>query len=407
MNTTTRFLTGSLASLAVASAVTLAAPSAQATDGPTRPCGQPAVPATSHSVTHDPELRAVPALTHDEWRWQRDVTTDEFEYSKVLSAARTETDWTRDVPGTTEYKWSHKVIDQAAVPGTPEQGHHETVVVTPAVTVTMFEYVQQQTGKTRWEAEGWNADKGDTDTGKGWTKTGNTREDVLTPEVTADQWVVDQPAVPAVDEVSHLEYDWSAVTPGADWVGPLDTRLVGGSTETTTTDGDAPTGDGWTQVETRTFPAVLDTVWALTAPDGYDPTGNSRVHDVTTEQTDTTSAEAPDGDGWSQVADSLVVVVDRAASTEVVTPGWTEQVEDSPALPATAPCPTTPSTDGNAGASSPSNGGSAVAGNGAAAPAATVLPATGNPVSPLLVTAGLGAVLAGGVLVRFGRRRTS
>jgi hypothetical protein len=140
MNAKTRFLTGGLASLAVASAVTMAAPSAYAEHGVSRPCGQAAVPAVFVTVAHDPVIRLVPAVTHDEWRWQRDVTTYEYEFSRTSS----------DV---TEYLWSHKVVDQPAVPavpGTAEQGHYETVVVTPAVTETLFEYVQQQSGKTRW-----------------------------------------------------------------------------------------------------------------------------------------------------------------------------------------------------------------------------------------------------------------
>ncbi len=49
-----------------------------------------------------------------------------------------------------ERKFVNKVvIDQAAlpaIPGTPEVGHFVTVVVTPAVTETMFEYQHQVTG---------------------------------------------------------------------------------------------------------------------------------------------------------------------------------------------------------------------------------------------------------------------
>lgn len=401
MTTTTRFLTGGIATLAVASAVTLAAPAAQAAE-PDRPCGQPAVPPTYVTVFHDPVLRQVPAVTHDEWRWQRDVTTYEDEYSRVVSPAHSESDWTRDLPGTTEYLWSHTVIDQPAVPGTPEQGHHETVVVTPAVTVTLFEYVQQQTGRTRWEQDGWNGEHADDDDGKGWFKTGNTREDVVIPAVTEERYVVDHPAVPAIDEVSHTDSDWAATSPGADWDGPLDTRTVGGSTESATTSGDdQPAGTGWVKVATRTFPAVLDTIWATTPPDGYDATGNSRLHDVTTEETDATSAAAPDGDGWTQVADSRVVVVDEPATTEVVGDGWSEQVLGSPAQSATAPCPASVDTS----VASPSSSEAPLTSAAAAAPSATVLPSTGNPVSALLVSAGVGALVAGSVLVRSGRRR--
>jgi hypothetical protein len=397
-----RILTGGLATIAVASAVTLASPSAYA-DEPTHGCGQPAIPAVYTSVSHDPELRAVPAVTHDEWRWERQVTTYEYEFTRLVSAAYTESDWARDVAGTTEYQWSHKVVEQAAVPGSPEQGHYEMVVVAPAVTVTQFEYVQQQTGMTRWERDGWNGDHAGVDDGKGWLKTGNTREDVVTPAVTEQDWVVDQAATAAVDEVSHQEYSWAASSPGAEWTGPLDSRTVGGGTESATTTGDdVPAGSGWTLTGTQEFAEVVDTVWAQDAPAGYDPTGASRIHDVSTEETDATSASAPDGDGWTQVDGSRVVIVDQPETFELVGEGWTEQVLVSPELPATAPCADASQAGGSTVVSAGHGGGSV------AAPvegAANVLPATGNPVSPVLLTAGLGALLAGGVLVQVGRRR--
>jgi hypothetical protein len=377
MNAQIRFLTGGLASLAVASAVSMAAPSAYAEEGPARPCGQPAVPAVYVTVVQDPQLRVVPAATHEEWRWQREVTSYEHEFSRVVSQA------------TTEYLWSHTVVDQAAVPavpGTAEQGHHETVVVSPAVTQTVFEYVQQQTGKTRWERDGWNGEHAGVDDGKGWLETGNIREDVVTPAVTEDHWVVDAPATPgtpAIDEVSHQESAWSASSPGDDWTGPLDSR---------------------------TIPAVLDTLWAADAPDGYTATGAERVHDVTTEETDGTSTTPPDGDGWTAVTDSLVVVVDAAEHTELVGQGSTEQVLASPAIPASEPCPEAsrgdtvdgPADEGAAGSSSAVG---AAQGSAAAPSSATVLPATGNPASPGLIAAGAGALVAGSVLVRTGRRR--
>jgi LPXTG-motif cell wall-anchored protein len=377
MNAPIRFLTGGLASVAVASAVTMTAPSAFAEDGPARPCGHPAVPAVFVTVVHDPELRVVPAVTHEEWRWQREVTSFEYEFSRLVSRA------------TTEYLWSHKVVDQPAVPavpGTPEQGHHVTVVVTPAVIETEFEYVQQQTGMTRWERDGWNGEHAGVDDGKGWLKTGNTREDVVTPAVTEDQWVVDQPATPgtpAIDEVSHQETAWSETSPGGEWTGPLDSR---------------------------TIPAVVDTLWAVDAPDGYTATGASRVHDVTTEESDDTSAAPPDGDGWSAVADSRVVVDDVAEHTELVGESYTEQVLASPAIPASDPCPETVGSDtvdgpADEGATGTSSAVDAAHGSAAVASSATILPATGNPASPWLVAAGAGALVAGSVLVRAGRRR--
>ena len=67
--TSTRFLTGSLATLAVASAFTLAAPTAQAAED--RPCGQPEIAAVYDAVEIPAVFRTVPAVTHSEWLWER------------------------------------------------------------------------------------------------------------------------------------------------------------------------------------------------------------------------------------------------------------------------------------------------------------------------------------------------
>jgi len=417
MHRTIRFLTGGLASVAVASAITLSTPMAFGATGVDRPCGQPAVPAAYGTVVREPVVQVVPAVTHEEWRWEHEVITFEHQYSRTVSPAHTETDWVR--PGSPEYQWSHRVVDREAVPavpGTAEIGHEETVVVTPAVTTTVYEYVQQQTGMTRWEDAGWNGEKGDQDNGKGWTRTGATREDVVTPAVTTQVWVVDQPATPGtpgVPEVSHLEYQWSPTSPGGDWSGPLDTRFVGEPQATTTIGDDAPAGPGWTVTATREVPAIVETVWADDAPAGFAATGLSRVKDVTTEQTSETSATAP-GEGWTQVPDSRVVVVDQPQTTVVVSPGSIEQVELTPAQPATAACPAQSGTGTQDVLAATSGGSTAVSGvhaavhaHGASAPhgSSQALPETGNPVSPLLLTAGLGSLLAGGVLVQLGRRR--
>jgi hypothetical protein len=415
----TRFLTGGLATVAIASAVTLTAPGASAADGPTPPCGQPAVPAVFVTVIHEPELRSVPAVTHDEWRWQREVTSYEYEYAQTVRPAYDETDWTRDVP--LEFRWTRTVVTQnavPAVPGTAEVSHLETVVVTPAVTVTEFEYRQKDhPTQTRWEDEGWNADKDGGDKGQGWEKTGNTRERTITPAVTEEVKVVTEPArdgTPAVPEISHVEETWAATSPGEDWAQDLGTPAQGGGTESVTTTGDdQPAGDGWQETATRHVDAFVDTLWAQSAPDGYDATGESRVLDVTTEETDGTSATAPEGEGWTIVPESLAVKIDVPETSELVGSGYTEEVLVEPAIPAGAPCPvvsgggvaapTAASTDGGSTAIS----GAQAAGLSAAAPAsgATVLPATGNPVSPLLLTTGLGALVAGSLLVRVGRRR--
>jgi hypothetical protein len=159
--------------------------------------------------------------------------------------------------------------------------------------------------------------------------------------------------------------------------------------------------------------AVVDTRWAYEAPDGYTATDADPQEEISTESTEGTSATAP-GDGWSKVAESRITIIDQDATTQLVG-GGTEQVEVVPALPATDACVAAPTNaDVVAGpqVSGPKVSGPKVSGPTAhatlAAPAAspsTVLPATGSPVSPLLLTTGLGALLAGGALVRVGRRR--
>ena len=407
MSHTTRFLTGSLASLAVASGVGLTAPAAFADATPVRPCGQPAVAAIFATVVHEPELRHVPAVTHDEWRWERQVTTYLHQYSTILTPAYTVTDWARTLPVLVEFQWSHKVITQEArpaVPGTAEVGHWEDVPVgeQPTGTGLLFEYQQKDhVNQTRWERDGWNGEKGDGDRGLGWVKTGRVQ-----------QWVVTEAATdgsPAVPEISELVTQWSATSPGADWSRTgVEPRTSGGGTQTTTTTGDDSPGEEWTRTSTRTVAAVVDTRWAYEAPDGYTATDADPQEEISTESTEGTSATAP-GDGWSKVAESRITIIDQDATTQLVG-GGTEQVEVVPALPATDACVAAP-TNGNEVAG-PKVSGPKVSGSAAhatvAAPAespSTVLPATGSPVSPLLLTTGLGALLAGGALVRVGRRR--
>ncbi|WP_148044997.1 hypothetical protein [Nocardioides marmorisolisilvae] len=410
--TRSRFLTGSLASIAVASAFTLAAPAANAADE--RGCGQPAVDAVYSTVVHDAVFRTVPAQSHNEWLWQRDVDDYSYEYTKLVSPASVETNWTRQVAGPTEYLWTRTVTDVPAVPavpGTPATGHYDTVVTTPAVVITEWEYEHQVTHKLRWESEDWGAQNGQ---GNGWVKTGNTRETVVTPAVTTQVWVVDSPATPgtpAVPAITHDESVWSLSSPGGDWTGPADSRPGTSTTENETTDGDAPAGDGWSLVATRSFDAVYDTVWTTSAPAGYDPTGNSKVSGSHHEQTDATSAAAPAGDGWSEVADSETTIVDVPESKELVSDGWTEQVLLSPALPATAPCVDPPSDDPTTDPGTPTTdvptgdtAGPQAAPAAETSSSATVLPETGNGVPPWMAPTGLLAMLAGAALIRFSRR---
>lgn len=398
--TRNRFLTGSLASIAVASAITLAAPAAQAVD---RGCGLPGLDAVYTSVVHSPVFRTVPEQTHQEWAWERDVDQYSYEFSREVSPAGIANHWTREVPGPVEYLFSLTVVDSPAVPGTrgtPEVGHYETVVVTPAVVTTEWEYQHHVTGNLRWEDVDWGAQNGK---GSGWEQTGNTRETELEPAVTTQIWVVDAAAVlgtPATPAITHVDSAWATSSPGADWTGPSDARPGPSSTETQSTGGDAPAGAGWQLVSSIEIPAVIDSVWADVAPDGYQPTGASKVVGSSHEQNDGTSTVAPDGSGWTQVADSAVTVVDAPTSDELVTDGFVEQVVVSAAQPATEPCVDAPATD-----NPPPTGSQAAPASGAtSAPVASVLPNTGNDIPPWMAPAGLAAMLAGVAMIRFGRR---
>ncbi|MCW2754592.1 MAG: hypothetical protein JWQ32_2003 [Marmoricola sp.] len=397
-----RFLTGGLATLAVASAFTLSTPAAHA-EGSADTCGQSAVAPVYTTVVHDPIFRTVPATTHQEWRWQRDVPSTDFEYTKVITPARDETDWTRTVSGAVEYLFARTVTDQPAVPGTPaipEVGHFNTVVITPAVTVLQDEYQHQVTGKLRWESPDWGAQNGN---GDGWVKTGNTRELEITPAVTEQVWVIDVPGTPATPgspAVTHVETQWAPSLPTGDgWTGPIDTRTADPTTETVTTDGPPPAGAGWTVVATRHVDAVVDTVWASSAPDGYTATGAEHPGASTHEETDVTSAAAPAGDGWSAIDATLVTITDTPASQVLVTPGSVDQVLVTPGHPATAPCP-------GAVVAGP-QAAPAVHGSVAASVAAPVAPArlpnTGG-VPGWMAPSGFAAALAGAVLIRATRR---
>jgi len=402
--TSTRFLTGSLATLAIASAFTLAAPAAQAADAADRPCGLPGIAAVYDSVVVPPVFRTVPAVVHSEWLWEREVPTYEYEFSKQISPAGVEADWTREVPGPLEFLFTRTVVDSPAVPGipaVPAVGHWETVVITPAVVLTEVEYQHERTGNLRWEDENWGAQNG---AGSGWTKTGNTRQVEITPAVTTQTWIIDvpgTPAVPAVPEVSHPESQWAFTTPAGDGWTQVGERPGPTTTENATTDGDAPAGDGWTLVDSRTIDAVVDTVWALVAPDGYTPTGASQVAGSSHEETADPAEEAPAGDGWTKVAASEVVVTDVPETQELVTPGSVEQVLVSPAVPASDPCVVAPSDEVAGPGTSPQAPETA---QGAAAPVVDVLPNTGNDLPTWMAPAGFAVMLAGIGMIRFGRR---
>lgn len=393
-------------------------------------CGQPAVPAVYDTVQHPAVVTSVPAVTHQEWRWQRSVATTETEHSRVVTPARGTWTWSRPAD-VLEREFVRTVVDRAHVPAVPEVGHFDTRVVVPAVVQTLWEFLQQKTGNTRWEAEGWNAG----DNGKGWEWTGATDEVVVTPAVTEQVWVVDSPAVPEAAELTHQETAWvtDGAAPPAGSSATGATRVAGSTLETVELpDGEAPAGAGWTRgAWTQTAAAVTEQVWVpegATAPDGYDATGATRPGAPVLDQTSGTSAAAPASAGWEQVVGSAITVVDAAAYERVDAEAWTEQVLVSPEVPATDDCPEEPgpTDDGegdgedggeDGGVEEPAGedlldgdvvvdqtegevGGIATAATGSGA---DVLPATGNGTEPWLLGLGAAGLVAGAALVR-GRR---
>lgn len=411
----TSFSIAGLAALALSGSLVLAAPTAYA--GSCDPLPSDDIVTT---IVHPAVVRTVPASTHTEWVWERDLVIEESEFAKLVAAASLDVDWTREVPGPVEYRFARTVIDRPAVPavpGTPELGHPETVVVTPAVLETEDEYLHETTGKLRWERSDWGAQHGQ---GKGWSKTGATREVETSPAVTQQRWVVDVPATPAqpgLPELSHVEEAWSSTSPGADWTATGDERRGPGGVETRTTDGAAPSGDGWREVARRETAPVVETVWAATAPEGYLPTGSSRVAAVTQELTATTSAAAPEGEGWAALAGSEVVVTDVAAYEELLSEQWIELLLSPPRVPEGCEGPRDevespeiespeiepPATEEVASVN-PAMVLAQVSGQGAPAVAPTVLPNTGG-TSGWMAPAGLASVLAGAAIALRGRRR--
>lgn len=414
------FSTAGLASLAIAGAITLTGPAAYADEVA---CG----PEVVTIIVTPAVIRTVDAVTHSEWSWERNVAISETEFAKLLVAASVEVDWTRDVAGPVEYRFNRVVLDQVAVPavpGTPEVGHLETVILVPAVVETQDEYRHETTDKVRWERSDWGAQNGE---GKGWKKTGATREIETVAAVTEQGWVVDVPAVPgtpAVPEQSHVEDAWALTSPGDDWVPTGENRPGADVVEHVTTVGDTPDGAGWRETARRESAEVLDTVWAGAAPEGYLPTGASRVASVVHEVAPGTSADAPEGEGWTKVAGSEVVVTDTASYDEVVTPELTEMLLSPPCVDGEEPVvaveppvdvveppvdvvepPTDivePPVDDE---ESVAVAGPQVLAQAAPAEVATVLPNAGGPYA-WLAPAGL-LSLFGGAVVALGARRRS
>lgn len=360
-------------------------------------------------VEHPAVVRVLPAVTHSEWRWSRTTVPAEAEHTRTVGSTDLVA-WER-VTEVVAAQYALRVVDQPFVPARPgvaEQGHYETRELVPALVVTEWEYEQLRTGMFRWEAEGWNAGPG----GLGWSPTGSTRGTVLVPAVTEEVWVVDAPAVPPVDEipeVAHTETDWFTAeeTVPAGWLPTGANRVDGTSTERVELpDGEDP-GTGWASLGVvGVTGGVLESLWAAFADpaEGWQPTGATRAGAPVVETTGLL-ALPPAPAGWVEVPGSEVVVVDSPEQTEVVREAQTEEVL-LPPVPCAPPPPagvidTTTGTGGATGLPAGTPAGTPGEGRPAAG---TVLPATGSPVGPATVLAGLALLGAGSVLLRGGRR---
>lgn len=372
-------------------------------------CGQPAQPAAYTTVVTPAVTATVPALTHLDSLWTRQVSS-------------TRREATRSTPGYDVLRWSRtteqreseyteKVVDQAFVPAVPEVPavwRTDTVVVTPAVTMTLWEYQQLVNPETtRWEEQGWNAGP----RGKGWEPTGATDLVVVEEAVTEEVQVLVSPAVPGtpeVPEVSHLVHHWlpEGSSAPAGWTATGGSRVVASSTEHADLPrGEAPGGTGWVLgAVVQSVAPVVETVWLAEAepvPAGFTETGMLDVR-VSAETTAAPSQEPPAGTGWSRVAGTETTVVDRPEEVVVVTPATSTQVLLSPAVPAGPACQGQVSSPAGQG---PVATPASVSGPASASAAqAALLPATGSDLPRWVPWVGLASLLAGLALVRRGRR---
>jgi len=454
-----RFLTSSLATVAVASALTFSGTAAHAApelsrattqavtaaqQGADEVCGQPSTPDQWGWVDHEETTVVIPSETHDEWTWTRAVPTTEHKYRKLVAPEQVKVIWKRTWTSPVQhlYHWEEVLQEfQPAVPEVEEEWHWETEVVEPAVTSTVWLYIHDNTGAQRWEREDWGAQNGQ---GSGWKKTDQSKPHVIKEAVTKQVKVVDverSPAVPEVPRKTKDHYRWATEAPGPEWTATDKSRGGKVKVEYEATRGEQP-GKDWVEVKRKVVKeAVYDEIWAPadSAPAGYERTDDSRPGEDSLESVQ--SADAPEGEGWVKDEASVVTVVDSPESEKTI-PAWKEWTLINPGTEPTAPCdepaeevagPTEDGTDDGAdeetsvgGPTAPGST-SAVAGpveNTAqapsqAAPAAgatvaptsgtstAVLPATGNDASIQTALTGLGAVLAGAWLMLRNRRRTA
>lgn len=394
--TRSRFLTSSLAAVAIASAITFTAAPANAADAQpgTQTCGQPAV-----TLPHE-------AITHQEWLWQ---------YDEVSAEAYTRYQFERTLQeyGYTTYDWTRHVVTQEYVPGVPavpavyeilhewqlalpdstettdwvrtapanEEGYgdwtqidEKTVEDAPAQTEERIDpnepepyaFVQDNTGKVEYRDsasfnggddpehdKGWNRDSALDKTITVIIKPAETHEEYrfqrVVPGGFETQWAADSPGSGWVDTGQTTTGD--LITPAQDAVPAIEEESHDESSVTTAPT--PPAGDDWQLVD-----STLHTMSSYTAPDTstepWQPVGTGTQELGWSLDPNT----APEGDGWSATGvtenvaaqtqpvlsqstsafapDQLHEWTKVADSVTTVTDkeAWTETITE-----ATAPCP--------------------------------------------------------------------
>lgn len=417
------------------------APGAAFADGQ-QPCGTPAMPAVYSTVV----VPGTPAVTHEESEWSLVTQVVERLWHRWVVDSPATPDvyttihhdavyWTFTIPGLPAWDqqvlvtpaYDEKVVTDAydeKVVDVPEHDVQELVtaaydekVVTPAVYVTEYEFVSKH-GKVRWETDpNWNANGNSNSVG--WVGTGQTRQTLVSSEVTTivhhdDVYkTVTVPAtyktvtVPDTYKTVHHDAVYQTVTVPATY------RTVHHDAVTTTVHHDAV----WTTVHHPATPSqtiqwlivpawdqqVLVTPatpevghweeqWAVDSP-GSDWSDTGETRTVAGETQTVWAAESP-GQYWTPTGQT------RTVEDAPAVPESTTEVLVSGAIPAGPACPDEPTTGGGEEVVPvPANPASAVPGAaGLGKPAAAANPTselafTGS--DPRLTLLGLGFVLTG------------
>lgn len=170
--------------------------------------------AVYEKVEHPAVTRTVPAITHQEWQWERPTQVTQRRFERTVTETlvdwqrdagvveSVEYEWVRTVDGVTETDWSQT---QPPGDGWTKTGEERGLAITGTEVIRLPEGVDPP--------------------GKGWFKTGTTAAGK-----------------------KRTESTWATVAPGSEWTATGATRVVHTGIERTSAhSADAP-GSGWTKV---------------------------------------------------------------------------------------------------------------------------------------------------------------